>query len=196
MTATIHHPERTGERVELARYTIGDQYRIIYGQRVGGVVRLTDNPASGRGRAFLIERELEQDGNAALQALLADYLEQAAKHDKIPMRRSTCYGGRPREESRPRVRAKHDRNPVRRGSRPNMNAGPDGRHCRSEAVLIGYCLTATAWPWPGRLFSKAVVALSPVVAARTGQDRGPRSTCATSVRGSRDVRLRASVVPR
>ena len=30
-------------------------------------VRVTDNPASGRGRAYLIERELEQDGNAALQ---------------------------------------------------------------------------------------------------------------------------------
>ena len=90
MTATIQHPGRTGERVELARYTISDEDRIIYGQRVGGVVRLTDNPTSGRCRAFLIERELEQDGNAALQALIADYLEQAAKHDKIPMRRSTC----------------------------------------------------------------------------------------------------------
>jgi hypothetical protein len=50
-------------------------------------VRLTDNPANGHGRAFLIERELEQDGNAALQALIADYLEQAATHERIPMRR-------------------------------------------------------------------------------------------------------------
>jgi hypothetical protein len=88
MTATIQHPGRTGERVELARYTISDEDRIIYGQRVGGVVRLTDNPASGRGRAFLIERELEQDGNAALEALIADYLEQAATHEEIPMNRS------------------------------------------------------------------------------------------------------------
>ncbi len=88
MTATIQHPGRVGERVELARYTISNGERIIYGQRVEGVVRLTDNPADGRGRAFLIERELEQDGNAALQALVADYLEQACKHDEIPMNRS------------------------------------------------------------------------------------------------------------
>jgi hypothetical protein len=51
-------------------------------------VRVTDNPANGHGRAFLIERELQQDGNAALQALVADYLEQAATHDEIPMNRS------------------------------------------------------------------------------------------------------------
>jgi len=88
MTATVQHPGRVGERVELARYSIGGEERIIYGQRVEGVVRLTDNPADGRGRAFLIERELEQDGNAALQALIGDYLEQAAKYDEIPMNRS------------------------------------------------------------------------------------------------------------
>ena len=88
MTATIQHPGRVGERVELARYTISGEERIIYGQRVEGVVRLTDNPADGRGRAFLIERELEQDGNDALQALIADYRDQAAKYDEIPMNRS------------------------------------------------------------------------------------------------------------
>ena len=48
-------------------------------------VRVTDNPAGGRGRAYLVERELEQDGNAALQALVADYLEQANRHGEIPM---------------------------------------------------------------------------------------------------------------
>jgi len=88
MTATIQHPDRVGERVELGRYTISGGERIIYGQRVNGVVRVTDNPANGHGRAFLIERELQQDGNAALQALVADYLEQAGKHDEIPMNRS------------------------------------------------------------------------------------------------------------
>ena len=48
-------------------------------------VRVTDNPAGGRGRAYLVERELEQDGNAALQALVADYVEQAERHGVIPM---------------------------------------------------------------------------------------------------------------
>jgi hypothetical protein len=48
-------------------------------------VRVTDNPAGSRGRAFLVERELEQDGNGALQALVGDYLEQAERHGVIPM---------------------------------------------------------------------------------------------------------------
>ena len=37
----------TNPRVELARYTITAGERIIYGQRVLGVVRLTDVPADG-----------------------------------------------------------------------------------------------------------------------------------------------------
>ena len=48
-------------------------------------VRVTDHPADGRGRAYLVERELEKDGNAALQALVADYVEQAERHGQIPM---------------------------------------------------------------------------------------------------------------
>ena len=66
-----------GERIELARYTVPVGERILYGQRVNGVVRITDVAARGRGRAYLVERELEQDGYDALQALVADYLEQA-----------------------------------------------------------------------------------------------------------------------
>jgi hypothetical protein len=74
-----------GNRVELARYTVPAGERVIWGQRVAGVVRVTDCPARGRGRAYLVERELEQDGNAALQALVADYLEQASLHRQVPM---------------------------------------------------------------------------------------------------------------
>jgi hypothetical protein len=48
-------------------------------------VRVTDNPAACRGRAYLIERELEQDGNAALQALVVDYIDQAQRHGRLPM---------------------------------------------------------------------------------------------------------------
>jgi hypothetical protein len=33
----------------------------------------------------LVERGLEQDGYAALLALVADYIEQAERHDEIPM---------------------------------------------------------------------------------------------------------------
>jgi hypothetical protein len=74
-----------GERVELGRYTCSSGERIIFGQRVDGVVRLVDVPSAGRGRAFLIERELERDGLSALQALVADYLAQAARLGDVPM---------------------------------------------------------------------------------------------------------------
>jgi hypothetical protein len=74
-----------GERVELARYTITGATRVIYGQRVEGVVRLTDCPESGEVRAYLIERELEQDGYTALRALVNDYVTYARAHDRIPM---------------------------------------------------------------------------------------------------------------
>ena len=78
-----------GDRVELARYTVTAGERILYGQRIEGVVRITDRPASdGAGRSYLVERELEQEGPcayAALQALVADYLAQAAALDRVPM---------------------------------------------------------------------------------------------------------------
>jgi hypothetical protein len=75
-----------GERVELARYTVPSAgERVIYGQRVHGVVRLTDCPAAGRGRPYLIERELERDGYDALKALVADYIAQSKKLGDVPM---------------------------------------------------------------------------------------------------------------
>jgi len=79
---------RVGERVELARYTIASGERVLYGQRIDGVVRITDHPATEGGRCYLVERELEQEGlgaHAALQALVADYLAQARLLDEIPM---------------------------------------------------------------------------------------------------------------
>jgi hypothetical protein len=51
-------------------------------------VRVTDRPACGPGRSCLVERELEQDGNSALTALVQDYLAQASAHDEVPMLRS------------------------------------------------------------------------------------------------------------
>jgi hypothetical protein len=85
MTATTQQTSRVGERVELARYAIPAGERIIYGQRVNGTVRVSDHPAGTEGRAVLIERELQHDGYKALQALIADYLDQARAHDEIPM---------------------------------------------------------------------------------------------------------------
>jgi hypothetical protein len=84
-TTTTSAHRQTGERVELARYTVSAGQRVIYGQRINGVVRITDCPASPGGRAYLVERELEQDGHTALRALLEDYLEQSRIHDHVPM---------------------------------------------------------------------------------------------------------------
>lgn len=78
-------PATVGERVELDRYTVQNRERVIYGQRINGVVRVTDRPAHGTGRSYLIERGLEQDGYAALKALVADYLQQASELDQVPM---------------------------------------------------------------------------------------------------------------
>jgi hypothetical protein len=83
---TDHPNTRVGQRVELGRYAIAAGERIIYGQRVNGHVRVTDVPATGRSRAYLVEAGLEQDGNAALRASVTDYIDQANLHSDIPMR--------------------------------------------------------------------------------------------------------------
>ena len=85
VTELVRNGNRVGQRVELARYTIPAGERVLHGQRINGVVRLTDVPLTAGGRAYLVERELEQDGNAALQALVADYVEQAQRHGEVPM---------------------------------------------------------------------------------------------------------------
>ena len=84
MTANLTSAGKRGtnERVELARYTISAGERVIYGQRVRGVVRIVDAPARGRGRRYVIERELT--AMAELEAIVADYLRQAAIWDTIP----------------------------------------------------------------------------------------------------------------
>jgi hypothetical protein len=83
-----------GERIELARYSVPVGERVVYGQRVNGVVRVTDVPARGRGRAYLVERELEQDGYDALKALVTDYLDQAELLEDVPMAVSPLTGTR------------------------------------------------------------------------------------------------------
>jgi hypothetical protein len=84
-TPTVIETRRAGQtnaRVELARYTVAGTERVIYGQRVLGVVRLVDEPVDGIGRRYVIERELTL--MAEVDALLVDYLEQAAIWDVIP----------------------------------------------------------------------------------------------------------------
>jgi hypothetical protein len=84
-------PDPTPEaRKEVARYTLSGGERVIYGHRVNGRVRLTDCPAEEEpGEAYLIEDDLQLDGNRAMQALLSDYLEQASRLDRVPAERSS-----------------------------------------------------------------------------------------------------------
>jgi hypothetical protein len=72
---------------ELARYTLSTGERVVLGRRTGTAVTVTDRPASGDGRSYLVERVTEEDGEAALHALVADYLAQAHELDEVPMAR-------------------------------------------------------------------------------------------------------------
>jgi len=74
--------DTTNEPVELARYTISSGERIVRGQRILGVVRISDIPAEGSGRRYVVERELTCLDE--LQAIVDDYLRQAARWDDIP----------------------------------------------------------------------------------------------------------------
>jgi hypothetical protein len=74
----------TGQRVELATYTTDtDEPRVLIGQRVDGIVRVTDEPAHRAGRSYLVEPELES--KAALDALVEDYLAKAKRTGYPPM---------------------------------------------------------------------------------------------------------------
>lgn len=73
----------TNPAVTLGRYTTSlGEGRLVQGQRILGIVRLTDIPATGAGRRYLIERELTT--RAELVALVADYLQQAHHLQAIP----------------------------------------------------------------------------------------------------------------
>jgi hypothetical protein len=86
-TATTHTgaaAPTVGELRELARYTTATgTERVLGGQRVDGVVVLTDYALAGGERAYVVEQGLEQEGhgaNAALNALIADYLLCRRRH--------------------------------------------------------------------------------------------------------------------
>jgi hypothetical protein len=92
VTGNPRNCDHVGERTELGRYrTAAGVERVLYGQRVATVVRLTDVPVDRPGRAYLVERGLEEDGYAALLALVADYLETANRLGVPPMS-TTIFG--------------------------------------------------------------------------------------------------------
>jgi len=77
---------QVGKRTELARYTVPGGERVIYGQRVDGIARLVDRPATPGGRSYLIERGLET--KSELDALIADYRATAQRLLAVPMSES------------------------------------------------------------------------------------------------------------
>jgi hypothetical protein len=86
VTEILRNGKRLGKRTELGRYrTAAGVERVLYGQRVANVVRVTDVPVDRPGRAYLVERGLEHDGYAALLALVDDYLVRANQLGVPPM---------------------------------------------------------------------------------------------------------------
>jgi hypothetical protein len=73
------------EGAVLARYTVPTGERILFRQCVDGDVQVIDFPAHGSGPSYLVERDLEQDGPGAIEALVADYLEQSRRIRAVPM---------------------------------------------------------------------------------------------------------------
>jgi hypothetical protein len=78
-------------RTELARYTVSEGERIVLGRRTGTAVTVIDRPACGHGQSYLVERVAGSDGQAAVHALVADYLAQAHELDEVPMARGTAH---------------------------------------------------------------------------------------------------------
>ena len=68
-----------GPRVELASYTVDGAERVLHGQRIDGSVHVFDIPRDEDSDmpVYLVEKGLESQ--AALNALVADYLEQSER---------------------------------------------------------------------------------------------------------------------
>ena len=81
--ATDTAEQTTGRPQRLATYTADVGERTLVGQRVDGAVRISDVPADGRGRSYLVEPEL--GSMPELEALVADYKAKAKKLGYVPM---------------------------------------------------------------------------------------------------------------
>jgi hypothetical protein len=81
--ATDTAEQTTGRPQRLATYTADVGERILVGQRVDDVVRVSDVPADGRGRSYLVEPEV--GSMPELAALVADYQAKAARLGHVPM---------------------------------------------------------------------------------------------------------------
>ena len=122
MTATATtRAGRPGARVELARYTVGGVGRTLVGQRVNGVVRLMDIPVERGGRAYLVERGLEEEGAECKRRALG--FDRGLLAAGAQVRRDPDAGQHPRLTPRCRSAASGDRRMTSRvRSHPDQNA--------------------------------------------------------------------------
>jgi hypothetical protein len=72
-----------GQPEVLARYQCDEGTRKLVGQRIGGTVALSDVPAGGDGKVYLVERHLAS--MKELEAVIADYRQLAAALGRPPM---------------------------------------------------------------------------------------------------------------
>ncbi len=97
MQATATDESSTARPSLLARYTTREGERILVGQRVDGVVQITDRPLGRSGRPYLVETGICSMGELA--ALVADYKARAEALGDCPMRVPLLHAT---ESSRPR----------------------------------------------------------------------------------------------
>ena len=69
-----------------AATSIDEGERLLVGQRVDGIVQITDRPLGRGGRSYLVE--VGVGSMEELAALVADYKAQAARLGDCPMRAS------------------------------------------------------------------------------------------------------------
>jgi hypothetical protein len=74
---------RTAPRVELGRYRVGEEERVLVGRRIDGEVFVYDYPATGEGRPWFVECGFAS--KAELAVLVADYRRRAAELGACPM---------------------------------------------------------------------------------------------------------------
>lgn len=86
MPSTEAQDQVRGKPSELGRYEVDEGERILVGQRVDGVVQITDRPLGRAGRAYLVERGVSS--MRELAALIGDYKAEAKRRGECPMRAS------------------------------------------------------------------------------------------------------------
>jgi hypothetical protein len=89
------HPHASsGGGVKRATYTVESRQRVLFTVSVDGATKLIDAPselytAAATGvvtpDTFIVEPQFADGDAAELEAIVADYLEQAALHARVPM---------------------------------------------------------------------------------------------------------------